>query len=310
MLISRNKLIILILSAFLFACQSKNEIQDTMRTDSMLDYYRTQSEYTDPGKYIYLYNDIPDNVAEIVATVQQVLLPLDQLEKQHIQVPDHRIREEINFINVESILNCLNRMDDRSVVFKRTPENRVIAICAQSAMLTCSMLRHKNIPARCRGGFETRHSADKHHDHWICEYWNISEDRWIKIDPELNPFLRNEWNTRYNYLDLPENAFLTGSDTWKSCRAGEKNPDHFGIMGDQWIGGWDFVLNEMILDFMALNKVESLPWDDNRLTKKGYRRLKVKESALLDKAAELVSSGDESFHEIRSLYKNNKSLQK
>ena len=281
-----------------------------MEKESILDYYRTQSEYTDPGKYTYLYEGVPDDVSGIIGMVQQVLLPLDQLEIQHLQVSGRRIQKEINFRNVESILNCLNRMDERSVVFKRNPENRVIAICAQSAMLACSMLRHKNIPARCRGGFETGHAADKRHDHWICEYWNTAENRWIRIDPELNSFLRDKWNIQYNYLDLPEEIFLTGADTWKLCRGQEKSPDHFGIMGDEWIGGWNFVLNEMVLDFMALNKVESLPWDDNKLTKKGFSKLKYKELALLDRAAELASEGNKSFHEIRTFYKNNRSMQK
>jgi hypothetical protein len=68
--------------------------------------------------------------------------------------------------------------------------------------------------------------------------------------------------------------------------------------------------NEMVLDFMALNKIELLPWDGNTLSEKGIRRLTNKEYILLDKASEIAIAGDELFKEMRVFFKSNKQLQK
>lgn len=76
------------------------------------------------------------------------------------------------------------------------------------------------------------------------------------------------------------------------------------------MGGWDFILNEMVLDFMALNKIELLPWDGNKLSEKGIKWLRNKEYTLLDEASEIVIAGNESFHEMRAYFKSNKKLQK
>ena len=292
-----------------FNC-STNENSEEMESENILEYYSKQSKHTNPGKFEYLYEEIPPDVAEIVNIVQGVVLHLAQVEIANIPIPKRRVDREIHLNSVEKMLGRISKMENRPISISRPIEKRMIGICTHFAMLTCSILRHKGIPARSRGGFETYHSANAHHDHWICEYWNASENRWIKIDPELNDFLKKQWNISFNNLDLSRDIFLTGAEVWKFCRRGQQDPNHFGIMGDKWIGGWDFVLNEMALDFMALNKIELLPWDGNKLSEKGYDRLKDEEFVLLDKASELVIVGDESFADMRVLFQNNKRLRK
>jgi len=81
-------------------------------------------------------------------------------------------------------------------------------------------------------------------------------------------------------------------------------------MGNGWSGGWDFVLNEMILDFMALNKTELLPWDDTELSGKGFNRLTREEYVLLNKASRLILAGDSSFPDMRALFQANTKFRK
>lgn len=103
---------------------------------------------------------------------------------------------------------------------------------------------------------------------------------------------------------------MTGADAWRLCRFEGKSPQHFGISGGEWYGGWAFVLNELQLDFNALNKVESLPWDEIEQTKRGYEKLTGPELALLDRMSEAVLEGDAAFERIRDLFKSNPDLRK
>ena len=52
--------------------------------------------------------------------------------------------------------------------------------------------------------------------------------------------------------------FLTGGQAWQMCRSGGANPDDFGIFDMR--GPW-FMQGDLVRDFLALNKVEILPWD-------------------------------------------------
>ena len=63
----------------------------------------------------------------------------------------------------------------------------------------------------------------------------------------------------------------------------------------------------MIRDFMALNKLEVLPWDCNELMTSD-KKLNQEEINLVDQVAELTTAGDRSFSEIRALYESNSAL--
>lgn len=284
--------------------------EEIPEADNVYDFYASHSKYTDPGKYVYLYEDVPADVAEIVKITQGALIHLVQIEKQSLRFSGRQIDQGLACSSVKEILRSISEKDARNLSFKRPVEKRSVGICAHFSWLTCSLLRHHGIPARCRGGFETYFASKKHHDHWICEYWNSYENRWIRIDPEVNEFFVEKLSVPASNLDLPDSVFKSGATVWRECRNGEANPAHFGISGDRWYGGWDFVLNEVVLDFLALNKVELLPWDGNRLSEKGYDQLIETELQLLDRAAGLAEAGSDSFIQLRSLYLKNKNLHK
>jgi len=63
---------------------------------------------------------------------------------------------------------------------------------------------------------------------------------------------------QFDPLALPAWAFITGAQAWKMCRAGQGDPDLFGIFEYK---GWDFVRGNLLRDLLAVNRVEVLPWD-------------------------------------------------
>ena len=69
---------------------------------------------------------------------------------------------------------------------------------------------------------------------------------------------RKFFNLQFDPADQPPGEFLTGSEAWLRCRAGQEDPDEFGIFDEH--GLW-FIFGDLLLDLAALNKTELLPWD-------------------------------------------------
>jgi len=253
---------------------------------------------------------VPANPAEITRAVQGVLIRIDLVESEGYPIPKRRVDREVKLGTVRGMLERIAKLDDRPLNEPRSEPDRMVSICAQYAMLTTALFRHHGIPARARGGFETYFSETRHHDHWITEFWDAEAQRWVRVDAEIDDGARMRWGIQIAGIDLPQDTFLTGAEAWRLCRFEGKSPVHFGIWGGEWIGGWDFVLNELLLDFNALNKVESLPWDGTELGEKGYARLSASELSLLDRIADGVVEGDAAFERIRDLFKSDPGLRK
>jgi hypothetical protein len=130
---------------------------------------------------------------------------------------------------------------------------RVLGSCRHFAVLSCAFLRARAVPARARCGFETYFRPGRHNDHWITEYWDGT--RWVRIDSEILGFDLVERPD-----DLADGQFLTGAEGWAAYRAGA-DPLTFGVHGtDNW--GPAEIVGNVIRDLAAVNKVETLPWDE------------------------------------------------
>jgi hypothetical protein len=263
--------------------------------------YRTHSLITDPGEFSEMFARLPNDVAEIVEVIQGLFLhvfwaseygvTLSELQKQHVQSR-----------KVSKILSVLNSLDKSPLTQSRPYDKRFIGNCRDHSVFLCSILRSKGIPARARCGFGTYFSPDHYEDHWICEYWNGNESRWVSVDPQLDRLQKDKLKISFDTLDMPKREFVTGGEAWKLCRSGAADPNSFGIFEMKGLG---FVLGDFIRDIASLNKMELLPWDCWGFMLKDVKRLSAEEYALLDRAAELVIAGDEQIYE---LYENTKGL--
>jgi hypothetical protein len=283
-------------------------LADTARDP--LVFYATHSPKTDPGEHAHLLEGVSEDVAGIVRAVQGVLVHGEELEKRGYPISRSRADREVDIGTVRGMLDRIADLDGRPLVERRPPEKRLVGVCSHFALLTTALLRHHGVPARTRGGFEAYVSESAHHDHWITEYWSAVETRWVRVDPEINQYFRRIWGIEFDSLDVPEELFITGAEAWRLCRAGDKQAEQFGIWGGEWIGGWSFVLNGLILDFNALNKVESLPWDGSPLIERGFDRLTEDELALLDSVAKVAVEEDAPFDRVRELFGREPSLRK
>lgn len=262
---------------------------------SPLAYYARPGPMTGLKDLTPLFDELPAGIPGLVKVVQGLLIHIFWAERYGVMLSEER-KQEVNIRSVSQKLKRIQALDEAPLTADRPLEKKLVGNCRDFSTLLCAMLRHQGVPARARCGFGTYFLPDRYVDHWLCEYWKADEQRWVMVDAQLDAFQREALHIQFDPLDMPRGQFVTGGEAWLMCRAGEADPDRFGIF--EWHGIW-FVRGDLIRDFLALNKVEILPWDD------GWGFLADEqdmEAELMDHIAGLTRAGDEAFAEIRATY--------
>jgi hypothetical protein len=273
----------------------RKEITLPHSAENSLVYYASPGPMTDPGTYAALFDGLPSNVSELVKVVQGLLLHIFWAERYGVVLSDER-QNEVQIRAVPAKLARIQTLHSGTLTEARTMERRLVGNCRDFAVMLCAMLRYHAVPARARCGFGTYFLPGYYEDHWVCEYWNRDQGRWVMLDAQLDAFQREVLSIGFDPLDMPPNQFVTSGEAWQMCRAGEADPERFGIFDMHGI--W-FVRGNLIRDFLSLNKVEILPWDG------GWGFLIDEEnmqSDIMDRIAALSLAGDEAFAEIRATY--------
>lgn len=268
-----------------------------------IDFYRTHSPITDPVSQAALFDALPDDLPGIAEAVRGLVYHFSADEQFfHWKVPQERL-PEIDTRMVETILATLTAMDDRPLTEAREPHNRIVGCCRDFTALFVAALRHKGIPARSRYGFGAYLIPEYFIDHVIAEVWDADQQRWRMFDPEMPPAAFN-----FDVTDITRDRFVLGGDAWKRCRAGEGDPERYGLGPDGPAQGWDFIIARMLLDFAALNKREMLCWENWGLSTTAYDDMTADDLALLDDVAEMTTAVPVPFDKLRTLYANESRL--
>lgn len=265
------------------------------RMSAILDFYRSPGPMTALGPHAHLAADLPSDVAGIRDIVQGLLLHVFWAERYGVSLSDDR-KAEVNLRRVDRQLSRLLELDPSPLARARPLERRLVGNCRDFSAIMTALLRAKGIPARARCGFGAYFLPNRYEDHWVCECWNAGTQRWVLVDAQLDSFQREKLKIDFDPLDVPRDRFLVGGAAWQRCRSGGADPDRFGIFDMH--GLW-FVRGDLVRDFLALNKVEILPWDH------GWGHLAGEDEAaypLMDRIARLTTALDESFDEIRALF--------
>jgi hypothetical protein len=269
-----------------------------------MEYFKSQSVVTEPGEDVALYEGLPGDAASLAGIVPGVMAHIFMDPIMGNPIPEER-KKEVSLRTVAAKLERIKELDSRPLKEARPFDKKLVSNCRDYSVLLCSMLRHQGIPARVRSGFATYFTPGKYEDHWIVEYWNQKENRWVRVDSQLRPEAVKFLKIDFNPLDVPQDKFITGSEMWVKCRKGEVDPELCGIQ--QFKGLW-FVRGEMMRDMLCLNKLELLPWDCNELMKDDHKPT-VTEYQLLDKAAELMNGGDKTFAAMQKFYQSHPAFQ-
>lgn len=168
----------------------------------ILNHYLKFGQYTNPGAYRdMLSSDLPDDIKEIGLRVRKSLIHRTTLAAGNTgtnadlkygdmtAIPWYRQPEDDVFVTAAAMLAELYRRDSRGLVLDRAPADKLVLTCRFAAILMASILKSKGIPTRVRSGnaayWGNRDEPDDcSGDHWINQYWNEKEGRWVTIDVE------------------------------------------------------------------------------------------------------------------------------
>jgi hypothetical protein len=268
--------------------------------NNVIDFYKKYSVYTDPGNYVYLYDDLPESLTELCDLLKCQLIHPIEVEPYRNVIPPNRYYEDPKFPTVEEILAGLLKSDSNGFTCNRKVENRLVVTCRYHSILLASILKNRDIPVRLRYGFATYLSKNKdfHITHVICEVWNDKENRWMYVDPDRK------------MIDFPREEFELGGDAWIQFQNGKSDePEKYGA-GRLW--GHFNILDMLCHDLISILGQELLYWERPPIAANDMMDISNIEKGqveVLNRIALLLINPDEHFNEILELYGNYEFLQ-
>jgi hypothetical protein len=216
--------------------------------------------------------------------------------------PERRLQSHIR--PVGAMLDALAQ-DGAPPLAARVPAQRLVGVCRHFTLLMVAMLRAKGIPARARCGFGAYFQPGKYLDHWVCEYWNEAQQRWILADAQIDAVQRQLFKIGFDTLDVARDRFVVAGDAWALCRAGKADPAQFGILDMH--GLW-FIASNIVRDAAALNNRAMLPWDVWGAMAKGDELLSGERLGFFERLASMTRAPDAHFDALRALYAQDERL--
>ncbi|MFE7274082.1 transglutaminase domain-containing protein [Streptomyces sp. NPDC057623] len=218
-------------------------------------------DYAQPGPFttldawqLPLIEGLPDDPVGICAAVRGLVIqPSDAAE---LGIPEARTAEK-NIRPVNRLIATLTALDPAPLHRPRTPATRVIGTCRHFATIACAFLRARGVAARARCGFGTYFQQGRGFDHWITEYRDDDQGRWVRVDTE---HLGGNFVARPD--DLAPGEFLTGGEAWARYRDGVLDPFMFGTAGTDHAWGPHEISGNAVRDLAALHRHETLNWDE------------------------------------------------
>jgi hypothetical protein len=262
-----------------------------------LDFYRQPVDFSDPDGHAHLFDDLPQGAAATAKVVQGLLMHEHIAPAYGVSLTD-RQHAEAHIRPVAGMLESIVAHDPQPLTEARAAKERQVGVCRHFTLLQVAMLRSQGLPARARCGFGAYFEAGKFLDHWVTEYWNEEQKRWVMVDAQMDPRQRELFRLAFDPLDMPHGRFLVAGEAWALCREGSADPQAFGILDMH--GLW-FIASNVIRDLAALNNREMLPWDGWGAMVMDDRNIDLE---LIDRIAALTREPDAHFDELRAAYRD------
>jgi len=262
-----------------------------------LDTYRTPVAMSDAGRQARLFDGLPHDVGGLAQVVQGLMVHEHIAPAYGLTLsPEQHAQAQLR--SVEKILETIAEQDRKPLPVARPAGERVVGVCRHFTLLHVAMLRAQGVAARARCGFGAYFVEKMFIDHWVTEYWNEAQKRWVLVDAQLDGRQRELFKIGFDPLDVPRDQFLVAGQAWELCRAGKADPDSFAIldMHGQWL-----IAGNVIRDVAALNNHEMLPWDVWGAMARNDAELDL---PLIDRLAELSHAPDEHPAELQAAYED------
>jgi len=291
-----KKTITSILFALLFACSNNSGAPPS---DKTLNIYTQHSQYTDPGEYGFLFEDLSESFPELCSMIKHQLIHPVELGDLRKTLPVERHFEDGTYPTVKQMLEGLLHYDQRGFTLERQREDRLVVACYHHSLLLASILRYRKIPVRIRAEFAKYYEKDAHvrFGHVICEVWNQNEKRWMLIDPDRQ------------FVDFSRRQFEFSDSAWERMRKGKAKPGKYiasYTIDDQAI------LHILLFDLSCVLLKETPYWDEPAILQgeyPGIQNIDAEKLEIFDQVARLLSDPDKNFEQLSVLYQKHKFLQ-
>jgi Transglutaminase-like superfamily len=235
---------------------------------------------SDPAGHVGIVTELPSDVEALNSIIQGLLIHSDWLTAYGLDNADYRTVSR-STLPVADRLDCILANNAQNLEIPRSPGKRSVGTCRDFALMLCSFLRSKGVPARVRCGFADYFSSPWE-DHWVCEYWDGQARKWLLSDAQMDGLLAQKCRIGFDPTDVPRRAFMTAGEAWSACRDGKLDPNHFGH--GEVTGTWFMKVN-VLRDHYVLNGRETSAWDGWRAASSSNRVIGEHEVALLDDLA-------------------------
>lgn len=268
------------------------------------DYYREQGIMTSLEGLKSDIGILPNTIEKVVELVQNIYIHAHVAHLYGVEITPSGWEES----RVRDIRSKIERIKEKGytpLTQTRRSKEKYVGICRDLTITTVAFLREIGIPARARCGFATYLTQGKFEDHWLVEYYNVNENRWIKVDAQMDKVQQKIFPIK-NPFDVTDDEFITGPRAWQMCRQAKADPNLFGIL-EWW--GYGYLSCNLILDANALLKLPMQPWD----IWPGYKTLGNDDFTPaimddLDDLAQHVLDADHNFERYTQYMNNNKKV--
>lgn len=276
-------------------------------------YYLQTSIYTYAGAYKELLLSLPDDIPSIGRLVCDQIThpsmyftePSTYLEDVYfgkfLAYPKHRFRNEDEiYITAIAMIAGILYLDEAGFTKGKDVTKRITVSCRQASILFSAILKAKGIPCRSRAGFmDFGDTGDSYIEHWVNEYWDAGEERWILVD--VDGYYEYEGRFGYSQYDLPRRKFVTSSEAWLGLRRRTLRKKLEVYSSDLLQG----VCEYLFMDFHALMNNEIFYSYQPLYLRNSIQALSESELCELDYLAELLENPDKNIEQLRSIWNNN-----
>jgi len=267
-------------------------------TSSSTEFYAVPGRHTDVRRFDLAIDSVADAVRVVQGLVVYDLAAtgLYGLELTAEQAGAIHLRD------AAALFDLASAVSSRPLDEERPPSERIGGRCHTYTLLTVALLRAAGIPARSRCGFGAYFVPGSFEDHWVVEYWDADQDRWVMVDAQLDDAWRNMLGMSARApVTVGPQQFLTAGHAWQAWRSGSLDAARCGLSsigehGAFWIAG------NLRLDLAALNQVEMLPWDVWGLGWEPPDEPTPEMLEAFDEVAALTVDPDRRFDELRDRY--------
>jgi len=287
-----------------------------MMQKKILEHYLRTGTYTYAGAYGDYFRSLPDNVAELGHLVCAQVIHRVTLHEGNTNAnvklqygdmtkfPWYRMRCEDDILMTAVAMTAeLFRLDERGFVPDRETEHKIVVTCRYVSVLMSAILKAKNIPCRSRAGFAPYFQPDKSMDHWIDQYWNAEEERWVTIDADG---FYDENGMDLGQYDIADGKFDYAARAWLDVRKGRVDGTRFLYADGLGTCSLKAIIRALFYDFHALMNDEiSYQFQPCYIDNK-FERLTERDLTEMDELAKLLTEPDKNFEKLVDIWETEK----